>query len=179
VSIRLRHAYFDDAGAAHTLSQARFERVMDRHTREPIPELAGKRVRFITLSVLFEDGVALEVGRVDSSLVVFDDNGRRDEADADRQLHAAVELLDDVVGRSDSSTVVPAAARFQVAGFRWKARSPQRKPTATPKMARLSTKMASCTTPRTAGELRCAVRWWTNAVSTTSPTSPSLRCSRP
>ena len=50
---------------------------MDRHNREPIPELVGKR-------------------------------------------HAAVELLDDVVGRSDSSTVVPAAARFQIAGFRWK-----------------------------------------------------------
>ncbi len=120
MSIRLRHAYFDDVGAVHTLSQARFERVMDRHNREPIPELAGKRVRFITLSVLFEDGVAIEVARVDPSLVAFDDDGRRDEDDANRQLHAAVELLDDVVGRSDSSTVVPAAARFQVAGFRWK-----------------------------------------------------------
>ena len=70
--------------------------------------------------------MAVEVARVDSPLVAFDDNGRRDEADADRQLHVAVELLDDAVGRSDSSTVVPAAARFKVAGFRWKPTPEQR-----------------------------------------------------
>ncbi len=46
---------------------------MDRHTPETIPELAGQRVRFITLCVLFEDGVAIEVARVDSSLVASDE----------------------------------------------------------------------------------------------------------
>lgn len=124
VSIRLRHAYFDDAGKAHPLSQARFDRVMDAHIREPIPELAGKRVRFITLYVQFEDGLAIELVRVEASLVVFDDKGR-DEADADRQLHAAASLLDDTIGLSTTSTVVPAAGSFQASGFRWKPTSEQ------------------------------------------------------
>jgi len=125
VSIRLRHAYLDDTGEIHPLSQARFDRVMDAHIREPIPELAGKRVRFITLYVQFEDGLAVELVRVEASLVVFDDKGCRDEADADRQLHAAASLLDDTIGLSTTSTVVPAAGRFQASGFRWKPTSEQ------------------------------------------------------
>jgi hypothetical protein len=45
VPIRLRHVYFDDDGTIHPLSQARYDRVFAPHTREAVPELAGRRVR--------------------------------------------------------------------------------------------------------------------------------------
>ena len=41
MSLRPRYAYLDDDGTIHTVSQARYARVMDPHQREPIPELTG------------------------------------------------------------------------------------------------------------------------------------------
>lgn len=61
-------ANFDDSGTAHSICQARFERILDRELREPFPELAGHRVRFLTLFVWFEDRVPIEVSRVDATL---------------------------------------------------------------------------------------------------------------
>jgi len=118
VSLRLRHVYFDDDGTARPLSQARFERVFGLHMREPIPELAGRRVRFLTLFVWFEDGIPIEVSQTDASLVTFDDEGRRDLTEANRERHAAVGLLDQS-DQPSTTGVVSAAARFQTAGFRW------------------------------------------------------------
>lgn len=40
----------------------------------------------------------------------------RPKADADRQLHAVVELPGETIDRLNSSTVVPAVARFEVVG---------------------------------------------------------------
>lgn len=78
------------------------------------------RVRFLTLYVWFEDGVPVEVSRVEPSLVAFDDEGRLDRAEAERELHAAVGLVDQAVFGTAEVGVVPAAARFQTARFRWK-----------------------------------------------------------
>lgn len=116
--IRIRHVFFDEDGTAHPMSQARFDRVFDPNTREAVPELAGHRVRFLTLYVWFEHGVPLEVSRTEGSLVTFDDEGRRDLADADRERRAAVGLLDQS-HRPSTSGVISAAARFESAGFRW------------------------------------------------------------
>lgn len=116
--IRLRHVYFDDDGTIHPMSQARFDRIFDPHTREAIPKLANRRVRFLTLYVWFEDGLPLEVSRAEGSLVTFDHQGRRDVADADRERRAAVGLLDQS-HRPSTSGVISAAARFESAGFRW------------------------------------------------------------
>lgn len=77
VSVRPRHAYFDEAGAVHKLSQARYERVMNLEVREAIPELAGCRVRFLTLYVRFEDDMAIEIVNASASYVAFDEKGRR------------------------------------------------------------------------------------------------------
>ena len=57
---------------------------------------------------------------MESSLVAFDDEGRLDRAEAERQLHAAVNLVEQAVFGTTELGVVPAAARFQTAGFRWK-----------------------------------------------------------
>lgn len=112
MAIRPRYAYFDEDGNARAMSQARYERVMDLHTREPFAELAGRRVRFLTLYVWIEDGVPVEVSRVEPSLVAFDDEGRLDRAEAERQLHAAVNLVEQAVFGTAEVGVVPAAARF-------------------------------------------------------------------
>ena len=117
--VRPRHVYFDDDGAAHPLSQARFGRVFDLHAREPIPELAGRRVRFLTLFVWFEDGIPIEVSQTEASLVAFDDEGRRDLAEANRERHSTAGLLDQS-DQPSSSGVISAEARFQTAGFRWR-----------------------------------------------------------
>ena len=93
------------------MSQARYERILDREVREAVPELAGRRVRFLTLFVWFEDRVPVEVSRADGMLLTFDA--------ADRQLQAAVELMNDsIVGRSETG-VISAAGRFKTAGYRW------------------------------------------------------------
>lgn len=116
--IRLRHVYFDDDGTIHPMSQARYDRVLAPHTREAVPELAGRRVRFLTLYVWFEDAVPLEVSRAEGSLITFDDEGRRDLADAERERRAAVGLLDQS-HRPSATGLISAAARFESAGFRW------------------------------------------------------------
>lgn len=118
--IRLRHVYFDEDGTARPMSQARYDRVFGPHTREAVPELAGRRVRFLTLYVWFEDGVPIEVSRVEGSFITFDDEGRRDQADADLERRAAVGLLDSIGGSPEQPGVISAAARFQSAGFRWR-----------------------------------------------------------
>jgi hypothetical protein len=79
-----------------------------------------RRVRFLTLYVWFDHGVPVEVSRVEPSLVAFDDDGRRDRAEADREHQAAINLLDEAVFGPAEPEVIPAAARFQTAGFRWK-----------------------------------------------------------
>jgi hypothetical protein len=63
--------------------------------------------------------VPIEVSQTDASLVTFDDEGRRDQAEAARERHAAVGLLDQS-DQPSTTGVIPAAARFQTAGFRWK-----------------------------------------------------------
>ena len=93
---------------------------MDPHQREPLPELADRRVRFLTLYVEFADGSPIEVLSVEARMITFDAEGRRDQDDTRRALQAAVGLFDTAFGSSKPTTVVPAAARFQSAGFRWK-----------------------------------------------------------
>jgi len=102
------------------MSQARFERILDLQTREPIPELAGRRARFLTLYVRFEDGAPVEVSRVEPWRVAFDDEGRLDRAEAQREHQAAINLLSESIINGTQPGVVSAAARFQTAGFRWK-----------------------------------------------------------
>lgn len=62
------------------------------HPREASPELAGRRVRFLTLLIWFEDGIPLEVSQTEASLVTLDDEGRRDQAEADCERHATAGL---------------------------------------------------------------------------------------
>ncbi len=50
---------------------------MDRHPEESLPELAGCRVRFVTLMVECVDGIAVEVTHIDPILLAFDPEGRR------------------------------------------------------------------------------------------------------
>lgn len=119
VATRLRHVYFGEDGTARPMSQARFDRVFNSHTREAIPELAGHRIRFLTLYVWFEDGIPIEISRAEGSLITFDDEGCRDQDDADLERRAAVGLLDSIGGAPEQPSVIPAAARFQSAGFRW------------------------------------------------------------
>ncbi len=73
------------------------------------PSLAGQRVRAITRSVLFEDDGAIEVARVDSSLVTFNDQARRGGRDADHQLHVAVGMYVLALARHD--VAVPSGHR--------------------------------------------------------------------
>lgn len=120
VSLRVRYAYFDDEGTAHRMSQARFDRVHDREFREPVPELAGRRVRFLVLFVWFEDRVPVEVTQMDAWIITFDSDGRRDLAVADRQLQAAVETVDETILARSDPAVIAAAGRFKTAGYRWK-----------------------------------------------------------
>lgn len=120
MSLRARHAYFDEDGNIHTFSQARYERVMDAHTHEAIPELAGRRVRVLSLYVRFEGRVPIEIVNIDASLVAFDDEGRRDQTEAERERRAAVGLLGGPSRSPDPSNVVSAATRFESAGFHWR-----------------------------------------------------------
>ncbi len=113
VPLHLRHVYFDDHGAAHPLSQARFTRVFDLDTREAISELAGRRVRFLTLFVWFEDDLPLEVSQTEASVVTFDDDGRRDQAKANRERRSAARLLD----QSDEPSPNPSRSPEVVLGL--------------------------------------------------------------
>jgi len=118
VPTRTRHAYFDRRTLS-TIDQDSFERITDPCIREPIPHLSGRRIRFITLFVEFDGDVAVKLAHVEPAWLTFDDEGRRDEAEAARARHATVDLLDDAPPGSASPTVVPAAARFVSAGSRW------------------------------------------------------------
>jgi len=118
VPTRTRHAYFDRRTLS-TIDQDSFERITDPCIREPIPRLSGRRIRFITLFVEFDGDTAVKLAHVEPVRLTFDDEGRWEEAEAERARHAAADLLDDAPSGSASPTVVPAAARFVSAGSRW------------------------------------------------------------
>lgn len=54
------------------------------------------------------------------SFATFGDEGRGDRADADLERRAAAGLLDSIGGSPEQPDVIPAAARCQSAGFRWR-----------------------------------------------------------
>ncbi|MCA9652120.1 MAG: hypothetical protein KC501_19550 [Myxococcales bacterium] len=119
MAVRPKHVYFDDDGAVHPLSHTRLTRALDGNLREPIAELSGRRARLLTLYVLFEDRVPIEVVCVEPAILTFDPDGCRNQADAAREMKAAVAQLGPARRPDSSSNLIPAAARFEAAAFTW------------------------------------------------------------
>lgn len=86
---RLRRVFFGDGSAIHPMSQARFASSLPTRAKRSLNSVAGRRVRFLLLFVWFEDGVPIEVSRVEGSPVTLDDEGHRDLTDASAEQPSA------------------------------------------------------------------------------------------
>lgn len=119
MAVRPKHVYFGEDDTVHPISHTRLTRALDPEIREPIVEFSGRRVRVLTLYVLFEDRVPVEVVRVEPAILTFDPDGCRNRADAAREMKAAVAQIGPARCPDSTSNLIPAAARFQAAAFTW------------------------------------------------------------
>lgn len=119
-SVRIRCAYFDEAGKAHKISSAQLSRLCDRDNEEVMPKLAGQRGKFVTLWVAFEGKVATAVRRVDGMVIDFAADGKVDREKFATMDSIAMEYVWEGRDRPDGENVIPSAARFAYRQYQWK-----------------------------------------------------------
>ncbi len=117
--VRIRCAYFDEAGLAHKISSAKLSRLCHPDNEEVMPKLAGQRGKFMTLWVAYEGKVATAVRRVDGMVIDFAADGKVDREKFAEMESIAMESVWEGSDRPDGENVIPSAARFAFKRYRW------------------------------------------------------------
>ena len=113
----------DDDDSLHRLPLARYERLLRGEAGESLPQYAGRRVRYVLVSVDVVDRKPVEIVHIQYSTLAFDSKGRLDQVDRKRKAKLAMDLLPALSG-DDPEQVIDARHRFAKkrydSEYRWK-----------------------------------------------------------
>ena len=119
----LRIFLVDDDDSLRRLPLARYERLLRSEAGESLPQHAGRRVRYILVSVDVVDRKPVEIVHVQYSMLAFDSKGSLDQVDRKRKAKLAMDLLPALSG-DDPEQVIDARHRFAKkrydSEYRWK-----------------------------------------------------------
>ena len=119
----LRIFLVDDDDSLHRLPLARYERLLRGEAGESLPQYAGRRVRYVLVSVDVVNRKPVEIVHVQHSRLAFDSKGRLDQVDRQRKAKLAMDLLPALSG-DDPEQVIDARHRFVKkrydSQYRWK-----------------------------------------------------------
>lgn len=107
----LRIFLVDDDDSLRRLPLARYERLLRGEAGESLPQYAGRRVRYVLVSVDVVNRKPVEIVHVQHSMLAFDSKGRLDQVDRKRKAKLAIDLLPALSG-DDPEQVIDARHRF-------------------------------------------------------------------
>jgi len=101
----------DDDDSLHRLPMARYQRLRRREPGESLPRYAGKRVRcaMVVLEVVGRRPISMI--HIDYYMLAFDDEGRIDPAELEKEARLAVEALPPI-DEEKSERVIDARTHF-------------------------------------------------------------------
>ena len=123
MGLSLRIFLVDDDDSLRRLPLARYERLLRGEAGESLPQYAGRRVRYVLVSVDVVDRKPVEIVHIQYSTLAFDSKGRLDQVDRKRKAKLAMDLLPALSG-DDPEQVIDARHRFAKkrydSEYRWK-----------------------------------------------------------
>jgi len=102
----------DDDDSLHHLPMARYQRLRRREPGESLPQYAGKRVRCAMVVLEVAGRKPISMNRIDYYMLTFDDQGRVDTAELEKEARLAVEVLPPYIDEEQSGRVIDARTHF-------------------------------------------------------------------
>ena len=93
MGISLRIFIVDDDDTLQRLPLARYDRLLERNSKECMLQYAGKRVRYALVVVNLINRKPVEILRFEYSFLSFDAKGRIDPAESEKEARLAFEIL--------------------------------------------------------------------------------------
>ena len=82
-----------DDDSLERLSVAKFERLRRRDPEEPLPQYAGKRIRYALVVLEVEQRKPVAINRIQYNFIFFDSEGRIDASEREKAARLALEML--------------------------------------------------------------------------------------
>jgi len=112
MGISIRIFFIRDDGLLKRFPVARFERLMNHDPGECLPEYAGKRVRYVLVSLDLEKRKPVEILGIGYHILRFDHEGKIDDAELQREMRLWVDQMPYGTTRQTNPKVVDAEHRF-------------------------------------------------------------------
>src|SRR5438132_12074541 len=113
MGIGMRVFFVESDDRLKRISLRRFEGLMDHRVgMEPLPEYAGQRLRYAFVILETENRKPVAITHIDCAILKFDETGRVDSDDWNRQGHLAVEVLPFPLPENRRGPVIDARRRF-------------------------------------------------------------------
>ena len=114
----------DDRDSLQRISMARLHRLIYFDRRESLSQYAGKPVRCAMVSVEMAGRQVLAIRNVDYFLLSFDDKGRIDKKEWEKEMRLGMDLLPSIADKETPAKVIDARHRFAKRRyeheFKWK-----------------------------------------------------------
>lgn len=101
-----------DDGSLKRFPVARFERLFQGHPEECLPEYAGKRVRYVLISLDLENRKPVEILGIGYHILTFDPEGKIDAAGLQREMRLWVDQMQNGPTIRTNPKIVEAEHRF-------------------------------------------------------------------
>lgn len=103
---------FDDNDCLHRLSMKRYNRLFRSEPEERLPQYAGKRVRCALVVLEVVERKPVSIARVEYSIITFDNEGRIDVSEREKQMRIAGELFSFAFDKQSSEKIIDAKSHF-------------------------------------------------------------------
>ena len=124
MGITCRVFFLDDNDSLQRISMARLDRLLHFDRAESFPQYSGKRVRCAMVFVEVAGRRVLGIRNIDYFLLTFDDKGRIDRKEWEKEMRLGMELLSFIPDGEHPKQVVNAQHRFAKRRyeheFKWK-----------------------------------------------------------
>jgi hypothetical protein len=113
MGVGLRIFLVENDGRLKPVSLKRFQALMhDGKAMEALPRYAGQRVRCAFVVLECENRKPTAIERIDCAILNFDESGRLNSSDEQRQARLAIEALSSLTPKSREGTVIDARSHF-------------------------------------------------------------------
>ena len=116
MGISLRIFIVEDDDTVYRLPLAKYDRLLEHHPKECLPQYVGKRVRYALVVVDLFNRKPVEILKFQYSFLTFDDEGRFDPEKAEREARLAFDVLGPI--DTSSGNVIDAGHLFAEKRFR-------------------------------------------------------------
>ena len=116
MGLGLRVFVFDENGI-RKISYARFQRLLDGHEKERLPEYAGKKIKYALTLIQTENRKPIEVLNIDLGYIYIEDDGKLNQNEFRQKMADAMKSVS-FPGKKLPLNVIDASATFAAKRYR-------------------------------------------------------------